>query len=187
MLSIKISDLSEEFKILQGKYDQSDAEKESLKNKQVDQLYKMQQMNEKVTDLEERNEQLVQKLEIIEQENGKLNEAYERAIQKVQKIEENNILIPKDGKHKAEEKGEADDFGKHLQEEVRKLHLQLRHKETIIEKLKGSFEDPTAANAILEKEEELERPDKEYEAEILKVLLSTNLEEIPDEQFIAER
>lgn len=56
-------------------------------------------------------------------------------------LQENHILIPKDGKRSSKEESKIGGIGdeeylNNLQEEVRKLHYQLRQKDTIIDKLK---------------------------------------------------
>lgn len=59
-------------------------------------------------------------------------------------LQENNIMIPKDSKRKDEKISEhvgEDDYQNYLQEEVRKLHYQLKQKENTIEKLKQVFAD----------------------------------------------
>lgn len=64
---------------------------------------------------------------------------------KLSYLQEHHILIPKDGKRKDDKQmggmGDEEYLG-NLQEEVRKLHYQLKQKESVIERLRVVVNQP---------------------------------------------
>lgn len=59
-------------------------------------------------------------------------------------LQENHILIPKDGKRFNKDDGKImgvgdEEYLNNLQEEVRKLHFQLKQKDNIIDRLKQTL------------------------------------------------
>mmetsp|Transcript_28516 Transcript_28516/g.27488 ORF Transcript_28516/g.27488 Transcript_28516/m.27488 type:complete len:172 (+) Transcript_28516:1102-1617(+) len=144
------ADLHEEFQIMSAKLTQVTSEKESLNQKLRDNLWKTQNLNDKIQDKDEKIEQMNSKMEILNEENSNVKESYEKLLSKLTYIQENNILIPKDGaKRGGNMKGDDqqkmvgdEDYLSNLQEEVRKLHYQLKQKDVIIEKMKGVFNEP---------------------------------------------
>ena len=119
---------------MSAKLTQVTGEKESLNQKLRDNLWKTQNLNDKIQDKDEKIEQMNSKMEILNEENSNVKESYEKLLSKLTYIQENNILIPKDGaKRGGNMKGDEqqkmvgdEDYLSNLQEEVRKLHYQLK-------------------------------------------------------------
>lgn len=79
-------------------------------------------------------------MNLLKGENRIINETKEMLQKKIDHIYENNILINKEGKSSSnkeeeEQNKEQSAFMNNVQEEVRKLHFQLKQKDTIINKL----------------------------------------------------
>jgi hypothetical protein len=80
------------------------------------------------------------KMNLLKGENRIINETKEMLQKKIDHIYENNILINKEGKSSSnkeeeEQNKEQSAFMNNIQEEVRKLHFQLKQKDSIINKL----------------------------------------------------
>ena len=104
----------------------------------------MSLLNEKIFDKDEKIEQLNLKINILTEENSKMKESYEKLFSKLTMIQENNILIPKDGKRVKVEDTKSlatgdEDYMISLQEEVRNLHYLVKQKDITIEKLKQAY------------------------------------------------
>ena len=74
------------------------ADKEKLQRKNKEAIFKMQQLQDKIIDRDDKIDQLNSKLDILTGENNQLRENYDKLMKKLEEISENNILIPKDGK-----------------------------------------------------------------------------------------
>ena len=101
----------------------------------------MSLLNDKIFDKDEKIDQLNLKINILNEENVKMKESYEKLHHKLTLIQDNNILIPKDGKRSKPEETKSlatgdEDYLINLQEEVRSLHFLVKQKDITIEKLK---------------------------------------------------
>eukprot|EP00347_Sterkiella_histriomuscorum_P007099 403350261 len=205
---IQVADINEEYTIQVGKYNQILHEKDVLAQKNKDYIYKMQQLNDTLQDKDEKIDQLSSKVEIMSSENTQIKESYDKLMAKLQFIQENHILIPKDGKRQAMEESPKvsasdEDYLNNLQDEVRKLHFQVKNKESLIEKLKIALLDqqlngdnydenednsPQLAmkriHSLLQKDEKIEATNRQYEQEILKLLTNQNDKLLLNEEFL---
>ena len=73
-----------------------------------------------------------------------MKESYEKLNMRLTLIQENNLLIPKDGKRTKTDDTKSlatgdEDYLLHLQDEVRNLHFLVKQKDITIEKLKQAF------------------------------------------------
>ena len=87
-------------------------------------------------------------MNLLKGENRIINETKEMLQKKIDHIYENNILINKEGKSSSNKEEELQNkeqsaFMNNVQEEVRKLHFQLKQKDTIINKLTKLIEKKT--------------------------------------------
>lgn len=69
---------------------------------------------------------------------------------KLAHLQDNHIIIPKDGKksHSNESisTGSEDLYQSHLQEEVRKLHYDIKSKDILLDKINGVFTNQESSN-----------------------------------------
>ena len=97
-------------------------------------------MKDDLKDKELQIEEYMAKMNLLKGENRIINESKDMLQKKIDHIYENNILINKEGKSSSnkeeeEQSKEQSTFMNNIQEEVRKLHFQLKQKDSIINKL----------------------------------------------------
>ena len=102
---------------------------------------KVQSLQEDVEDKDVKIDQLTGKVEIMQNNNNFIKKSYDSLQTKLKKLQTENIIIPKEKKGEGEEKkveddespkNQVDDLQQNLQEEIRKLHFNLRHKDQIV-------------------------------------------------------
>ena len=139
-LQKQVSDLHEAVKIAEQRTENAIAEREKFSDKNREMIQKISSLREDLKDKELNIEEFLAKMNLLKGENRIVSESKEMLQKKIDHIYENNILINKEGKSSSnkeeeEQNKEQSTFMNNIQEEVRKLHFQLKQKDTIINKL----------------------------------------------------
>lgn len=188
---IQVANLREELDIQIAKGAGLINERDGYQAKLKESINKMSQFRDIIADKDDKVEQLSSKIEILVGENQQLKEANEKLLQKISFIQDNHILIPtKEGHRVAQEK--SDDSK--LQDEVRRLHFQLKQKDAVIDKFKSMLEARGSAQeddqqslkriqSLIDRDEAIEQPSKEYEKEVLSLLTSSTRNILTEEDY----
>lgn len=105
----------------------------------------MQQLNEKLQDRDEKIDEQNSKIEILTGESKQIKESYDKLLAKLTNIQDNHIIIPKESNYYGTDdrliSTSDEQYLNNLQDEVRKLHFQLKQKDSIIDKLKQTVQE----------------------------------------------
>lgn len=140
---------------------QAIAERERFSEKNRELIDKISTMRDELKDKDLQIEEYMAKMDLLKGTNRIMTEQKDMLQKKIDHIYENNILINKEGKstsnkEEEEQNKEQSAFMNNVQEEVRKLHFQLKQKDTVIHKLtqlaerKGSDEYGTEEDSKAE-------------------------------------
>ena len=130
-LQKQVSDLHEAVKIAEQRTENAIAEREKFSDKNREMIHKISSMKDDLKDKELNIEEYMAKMNLLKGENRIVSESKEMLQKKIDHIYENNILINKEGKstsnkEEEEQNKEQSTFMNNIQEEVRKLHFQLK-------------------------------------------------------------
>ena len=130
-LQKQVSDLHEAVKIAEQRTENAIAEREKFSDKNREMIHKISSMKDDLKDKELNIEEYMAKMNLLKGENRIVSESKEMLQKKIDHIYENNILINKEGKSSSnkeeeEQNKEQSTFMNNIQEEVRKLHFQLK-------------------------------------------------------------
>lgn len=122
-LEVRLAELSEELSIQTAKCAQAIQERDQFHNKLKESITKIQQFRDEASEREDKIAYLTEKLELQQRENDQLKELNANLMTKYNSIHENYHLIP------LAEKSLGVEPGKLVNDEVRRLHLELKRKD----------------------------------------------------------
>ena len=124
-----------------------------MQSKTKDFIHKIQKLTDECNDKEERLESLTTQADLLAQDKDTIKNLYDIQMEKYSKLLEENILIPKRKEGTSENLRESidkspgktsqvyDESTVFLQDEIRKLHFKLRHKDLIVQEFKRETEE----------------------------------------------
>ena len=101
-----MADIKEELDILEKKNAHVMGERDGLNSKCRDMQFQMTQLQETITDKDEKIEHLQAQMEVLQSGKAFIKKSYDSLMAKFKKIEDENLLIPK--KKSEEAKGEQE-------------------------------------------------------------------------------
>lgn len=137
-----ISDLREAIAIAEERTQNAISDREKFQNKNREYIHKMETMNDQLEDKNLLIQEHEAKISLLKDENKILKESQENMNKRLEDIYENHILIAKydhqrntNLQEEEEQKAEYKAMN-NIQDEVRKLHIQLQQKDAVINQLK---------------------------------------------------
>ena len=165
-----MADLNEAVMIAEERTENAIAEKERIADKNREYIHKMQNMKDEIQDKELLIQEIEAKQNLLLDEKKIMMETKDMLQKKIDDIYDNNILIARDGDKPHQQ---IDDDARketkqmeNIHEEIRKLHFQVKQKDTIIHQLKQYIQKNKDLDA-----EEID-VDRVGDPEIDKILLS---------------
>ena len=124
-----------------------------MQSKTKDFIHKIQKLTDECNEKDDRIESLTTQADLLAQDKDTIKNLYDIQMDKYAKLLEDNLLIPKRKEGSAESLRESsgkqplkanqvyDESTVFLQDEIRKLHFKLRHKDLIVQEFKRETEE----------------------------------------------